>query len=96
MHFLDFTFVKQVFVYIIHVLVTPLFYWDISTANIMLHLYLFLYFLSTLKHFPNMLIKVCKAVDNVLNQVEIIAVTLLPEATIATSCKIFLTDFLIY
>lgn len=51
----------------------------------MLHLYLFLYFLSTLKHFLNMVIKVCKAVDNVLNQVEIIAVTLLPEATIATT-----------
>lgn len=33
-----------------------------------------------------MLIKVCKAVSNVLNQVEIRAVTLLPESTIATSC----------
>lgn len=34
-----------------------------------------------------MLIKVCKAVCNVLNRVEI-RVTLLPESTIATSCYI--------
>lgn len=81
MHFLDFTFVVQVFVYIIHILVTTLFNCDTSTANIMLAVdivpLIFKYSQAFSQHG-----KICKAADNVLGQIGIIAVVFVKYFTV--------------